>query len=369
MVTRVRALLWNRAFWLPVAAVTLLLISTLNCSDHRRRIIPPPPVDPCGETQTDVVYPVHHENPSWSVQGLLAFQDRGIVCILPAGAYVPDTSLAGLWVLEPVSGTKNRVRSTGYDPAWSPTGDMLAFEDNGQIFVMNSDGSNQRQLTAQGVNFYPAWHPDGNRITFDSNDMGASPFYSTWIIDADGANPRRLCPQQPVGDRQSSWHPAGIKYLHMRFVDASQSEEIFAADTTDCTDQPLTSNGYLARDPVYSPSGSQIAFTRIGDPPPAQIWIMNADGTGQRQLTQDGGSWPTWSPDGSQIAFTREDGRQSCVEQGVIWAVDVQSGVERQITSRWPSQCVGNRSVARTEGSPIVGQSRKSPLGRTSQWR
>jgi len=220
---------------------------------------------------------------------------------------------------------------------------MLAFEDNGQIFVMNSDGSDHRQLTTQGVNFYPAWHPDGRRITFDSNDLGTAPFYSTWIIDADGSNAHRLCAQQPAGDRQASWHPGGEKYVHMR--GAGLSEEIFAADTTGCTDQQLTVDALNDHDPVYSPAGDQVAFTRVADPPPAQIWIMNPDGTGQRQLTKYGGAWPTWSPDGRQIAFVREDGRQSCAEQGVIWVIDVHSGpflAERQLTYRWPSQCAGN---------------------------
>ena len=319
------------------ATATLILAATLSCGDDDRKIVIPAPVDPCGATQTAVVYPIHHENPSWSSQGLIAYQDRGIVCILPDVSYVPDTLLTGLWVMDPVTGTKYRARSRGYDPAWSPSGDRLAFEDNGQIFIMDADGSNHRQVTFQGVNFYPAWHVDGARITYDSHEPGAG--YSTWIIDENGSNPHRLCTQQPPGDRQASWHPGGEKYAYMRGV--SLSEEILVRDTTTCADQQLTDDALNDRDPAYSPSGSHIAFTRVADPPPPQIWIMNADGTGPRQLTAHGGSWPTWSPDGTQIAFVREDGRQSCVEQGVIWIIDVASGVEKQLTHRWPAQCAG----------------------------
>jgi len=57
-------------------------------------------------------------------------------------------------------------------------------------------------------------------------------------------------------------------------------------------------------DPAWSPDGSRIAFTsnRGGN---NDIFVMNADGTGQVNLTNSFGAdqWPSWSPDGTQIAF------------------------------------------------------------------
>jgi hypothetical protein len=64
-------------------------------------------------------------------------------------------------------------------------------------------------------------------------------------------------------------------------------------------------------DPAWSPDGSRIAFVRFREGG-AGIWVMNADGTGARRIT-DGGPdvdgtdlGPAWSPDGSRIAFARE---------------------------------------------------------------
>jgi TolB protein len=64
-------------------------------------------------------------------------------------------------------------------------------------------------------------------------------------------------------------------------------------------------------DPAWSPDGSKIALVRFREGG-AGIWVMNADGTGARRIT-DGGSdvdgtdlGPAWSPDGSRIAFARE---------------------------------------------------------------
>jgi Tol biopolymer transport system component len=53
--------------------------------------------------------------------------------------------------------------------------------------------------------------------------------------------------------------------------------------------------------PRWSPTGRQLAFQSVSG-----IWVINADGTGRRQLTF-GGRDPIWSPDGSRIAYLDED--------------------------------------------------------------
>lgn len=64
--------------------------------------------------------------------------------------------------------------------------------------------------------------------------------------------------------------------------------------------------------PAWSPDGTRIAYTRFGAAIGNQIWVMNADGSGQTQLSsgasQLGDTDPTWSPDGKRIAFSRGTG-------------------------------------------------------------
>ncbi len=75
--------------------------------------------------------------------------------------------------------------------------------------------------------------------------------------------------------------------------------------------------------PAWSPDGKRIAFmsTRTGVP---EIWVMNADGGKQRQITLGGGtSIPSWHPSGEQIA---------CVSHGQIWLIDADGGNPRQLT-------------------------------------
>lgn len=74
-------------------------------------------------------------------------------------------------------------------------------------------------------------------------------------------------------------------------------------------------NDYL-RFPAWSPDGSKIAYVKqrtIGGSTATDIFVMNASGTGERQLTNSGSdTWPTWSPDGTRIAFMSDrDGVRS----------------------------------------------------------
>jgi len=71
--------------------------------------------------------------------------------------------------------------------------------------------------------------------------------------------------------------------------------------------------------PRWSPDGSKVAFELNGDEGAVDIAIVNADGTGWRKITEDGGSAsPTWSPNGKQLAFTK--GR---TWQTAIYTVDL----------------------------------------------
>jgi Tol biopolymer transport system component len=81
-------------------------------------------------------------------------------------------------------------------PAWSPDGTRIAFRSNrtladGNIWVMNANGSNQANLTPDPLpatidNRRPAWSPEGTRIAFGSNEGGT---FDIWTMKADGSEP------------------------------------------------------------------------------------------------------------------------------------------------------------------------------------
>ena len=80
------------------------------------------------------------------------------------------------------------------DASFSPDGSEILFAANHdgdlEIFVVNVDGSDQRQLTDNGgQDFFPSWSPDGQTIVFSSDRSGAVELF---LMDTDGGNQRPL---------------------------------------------------------------------------------------------------------------------------------------------------------------------------------
>jgi Tol biopolymer transport system component len=101
-------------------------------------------------------------------------------------------------------------------PAWSPDGREIAFESNMdgdmEIYVMNADGSNVRQITHNTVwDEGPAWSPDGTKFAFSH---GADDLHlDIWTMNRDGSDQRQLT-TYPGHDESPDWgvnpHPAAV---------------------------------------------------------------------------------------------------------------------------------------------------------------
>ena len=126
--------------------------------------------------------------------GLIVFSSEGnIFTILPDGSPPPS---------------QLTFDGTGRHPRWSPTGDRIAFDRGGDIYVMSSSGSNVRRLTTFGRSFSPAWAPSGKRIVFvHLPEDGAAG--DLWVVPVGGGGPTRLTYQNnrscEIG--RPSWSP------------------------------------------------------------------------------------------------------------------------------------------------------------------
>ena len=187
--------------------------------------------------------------------------------------------------------------------AWSPDGTKIAFEtvdesDPGskyEIHVINADGTGHVALTngSSGDAFEPAWSPDGSSIAYDALGPAANSvdmFYQIWQLQADGSNPRQVT-TDAVNHVSPSWSPDGTRIAFGQLDDTTFGSKIRTSDLNGQNQVTVTSGvGTDDASPSWSPDGRLIAFERVQ----AGILVANPDGSGLRSLSA-GGQGPDWA--------------------------------------------------------------------------
>jgi serine/threonine protein kinase/Tol biopolymer transport system component len=193
-------------------------------------------------------------------------------------------------------------------------GGQIAFASNRtgnyQIWVVNPDGSGQRQITglAEGA-CQPSWSPDGMKLAFISPCSGKKDIYlgsKIYISDVDGKNPQAIPVQlNSSGDFSPSWSPDS-RMLAFSSLRGDSKPHIYIYTIADASLRQLTNATYGDLQPVWTPSGLQIAFVRQFPNP--QVWITDLNGQLQFQYSPSGAViniWPEWSKDGSILFYSQ----------------------------------------------------------------
>jgi Tol biopolymer transport system component len=226
---------------------------------------------------------------------------------------------------------------------WSPDGRELAFSEKSENFatsgnmnmvVMAADGSGARIISVKpaGADDAPAWSPDGQRIVFHSNrhDLHATR-RSIYVMNSDGTNVGRLTTDN---DQAPHWSPDGtmIAFMSSRVGGVMQ---IFVMNADGSDQRQLTTAG-VNRWPQWSPDGTRIAFSSVrstNGTPDNGIYVMNPDGSGQVNLTNAANMFDTastWSNDGSEIYFQGSRGGWH------INKITLATGIIRRLTDFGP---------------------------------
>jgi len=177
---------------------------------------------------------------------------------------------------------------------------------NFEIWLMDWDGTNQRQITHHNaLSILPSWSADNDRMVYTSFFRGTSDMY---IISRRGGARTRL----PTGlslNTSATFSPISNDVAFVGSVAGNPDIYIVKDDGTNL--RRLTHDSSIESTPEWSPNGRQISFTsgRSGSP---QIYTMDAEGSNVQRISFEG-DWnddATWSPDGSQLAYTsRVNGR------------------------------------------------------------
>ena len=268
-----------------------LIALTLRDSDGRLQVWT---IHPDGSGRKQLTFEGQNGVPAWSRDGKrIAFMS------------IRDNHL---WVaVMEANGSEQRTLAEGLAPDWSPDGGRIAFSSpDGQIWVMNTDGSGRKQVTHSATaKARPSWSSEGKRMAFivvrnPGNQEDPQP--QIGIMNADGRGERLLTTEKRENVRLG---PDGSR--------------------------TMLETAYDANAPSWSPVDDRIAFWSGIENRYGQVWVIHANGTGSRQLTDDpshrNSDDPSWSPDGEKILFsTGRSGRNE------LWVMNADGSHPRRLS-------------------------------------
>lgn len=227
----------------------------------------------------------------------------------------------------------------------------VAYIQNGQLYVVDSDGANNRPATQTGTALSPSWHPSGTRVVFaDLNDAG-SQIVEANLVTGDlrelSATPRGLN-LTPV------YTPDGRSVVYAHARDAGADLVIANLEEAAPARRISSLELYDRSSPSFSPDGRKLAFISPrswqGTRMTPQLFTMNLDGSEEKQLTpsvkgvRSYRTSPDWSPDGLRVAYMQQNGDFQ------VWVIDVRTQSMKKLTTfaenEDPTWAPDNRHIA-----------------------
>ena len=276
----------------------------------------------------------------------------GLAAALPAAASAQDSKDAPKWDVAAPPGMKVRQVPISVDEGtWmnldvSPDGRTLVFDLLGDIYTLPITGGTPTRIS-EGLPYetQPRFSPDGRRIAFTSDRGGGD---NIWIMNRDGSDKRQLTQESFRLMNQPSWSPDGRYIIAKKHFTTQRSlgtgevwmYHVSGGDGVLLVKRPSEQHQKELGEPIFAPDGQHIYFTRNTTPGPIFEYAQDSNtqlfaierydletGKSESLIGGEGGAVrPTPSPDGRKIAYVRREATQP-----KLYIRDLATGEDRKL--------------------------------------
>ncbi|MDQ3021387.1 MAG: hypothetical protein M3R36_12585 [Bacteroidota bacterium] len=297
----------NSSVKIIILLLTLSILQFLSCSDNT--------MDP--STSTSAEYTQIDFEPAWSNTG-----DRI--------AYVHsdmDFDFNGIYIVN-TNGTNSRLLINGftYSPDWSPDGSWIFFSQNNNISKVRTTGDSLISLTDNGINLYPKCSSDGNWLVY--SECGTQPC-DVWIMKPDGKQKNMMV----TNATYPNWVNGSSSFIYFSPIKDNKGRQ-----TGDTLAQYFFSNGskqviallngddhIINSYPVSA--GDEIIFCSMNKDGYVYVYSMNLNGNNIAKLTTAQSYSPDYSSANQKIIYTNRNNGN-----GRLWIMDKNGSGQVQFT-------------------------------------
>jgi tricorn protease-like protein len=288
--------------------------------------------------------PSPYQDPVWYPNGTILFFNHQVLKSVSIDRcdnnyyldFYPDS--LGFWMINrDGTGMRRLTNFTLLDPAWSPDGKWIAFDNGGVIHKMAFDGANLDTSNIIAITdnsfdrFFPSWSSNVDTIYYNSNEDAPvhTIFHSIWKMAADGSGQTRITDTTVAisnGDILEPFRTSSNQILHFRYPKGTQQMQVYIMDSNGNNIKQITKNPNGFRYSYYLGYFNNEVFFE-GD----YLYRCNMDGSNTQKVGTNPSQGFSISKDGI-IAYVNYDNRAVDKTHGTIWLTDINGDTNNPLT-------------------------------------